>query len=92
MLVFVIFYGLDWVATVPPTVALTRQMFGPTQGTVVFGWIFAAHQIGAATAAYVAGLPPHVAGHLHACLDRRRRACACWPPSSPSRSAGDRRR
>jgi MFS family permease len=56
MLVFVIFYGLDWVATVPPTVALCREVFGPAQGTVVFGWVFAAHQIGAATAAGVAGL------------------------------------
>ncbi|HEU5157781.1 MAG TPA: MFS transporter [Streptosporangiaceae bacterium] len=56
MLVFVIFYGLDWVATVPPTVALSREVFGPAQGTVVFGWVFAAHQIGAATAAGVAGV------------------------------------
>jgi MFS family permease len=56
MLVFVIFYGLDWVATVPPTVALSREVFGPVQGTIVFGWVFAAHQIGAATAAGVAGL------------------------------------
>jgi MFS family permease len=56
MLVFVIFYGLDWVATVPPTVALARQVFGPVQGTVVFGWVFASHQIGAAVAAGVAGV------------------------------------
>jgi MFS family permease len=56
MLVFVIFYGLDWVATVPPTVALSREVFGPAQGTLVFGWVFAAHQIGAATAAGVAGV------------------------------------
>jgi MFS family permease len=56
MLVFVLFYGLDWVATVPPTVALAREVFGPTQGTVVFGWVFAAHQVGAAMAAGVAGL------------------------------------
>ncbi|MCW2940048.1 MAG: major facilitator transporter [Actinomycetia bacterium] len=56
MLVFVIFYGLDWVATVPPTVALAREVFGPAQGTIVFGWVFAAHQLGAAAAATVAGL------------------------------------
>jgi MFS family permease len=56
MLVFIIFYGLDWVATVPPTIALAREVFGPVRGTVVFGWIFAAHQIGAAVAAGVAGL------------------------------------
>ena len=55
MLVFVIFYGLDWVATVPPTVALARQEFGPVRGTVVFGWVFASHQIGAAVAAAAAG-------------------------------------
>ncbi|AVT37073.1 MFS transporter [Plantactinospora sp. BB1] len=55
MLVFVIFYGLDWVATVPPTVALCREYFG-TAGAVVFGWVFAAHQVGAAVAATGAGL------------------------------------
>ncbi|PZF88807.1 MFS transporter [Micromonospora deserti] len=55
MLVFVIFYGLDWVATVPPTVALCREYFGAA-GAVVFGWVFAAHQVGAALAATGAGL------------------------------------
>ena len=54
MLVFVLFYGLDWVATVPPTVTLCRQLFGE-QGTLVFGWVFASHQIGAAIAAGAAG-------------------------------------
>jgi MFS family permease len=54
MLVFVLFYGLDWVATVPPTVALCRELFGD-KGTLVFGWVFASHQIGAAAAAAVAG-------------------------------------
>ncbi|MFF5208226.1 MFS transporter [Streptosporangium sp. NPDC000396] len=54
MLVFIIFYGLDWVATVPPTVALCRQIYGP-DGAVVFGWVFASHQIGAAVAAVGAG-------------------------------------
>ena len=54
MLVFVLFYGLDWVATVPPTVALCRQVYGD-QGTLVFGWVFASHQVGAAVAASVAG-------------------------------------
>ena len=56
MLVFIIFYGLDWVATVPPTVALCRQVYGPGAGTVVFGWVFASHQLGAAIAAGLAGL------------------------------------
>jgi MFS family permease len=52
--VFVIFYGLDWVATVPPTIVLCRNYFG-TRAPVVFGWVFASHQIGAAAAAAGAG-------------------------------------
>jgi predicted MFS family arabinose efflux permease len=55
MLIFILFYGLDWVATVPPTIALCRERFGDA-GPVVFGWVFAAHQIGAAVAATGAGL------------------------------------
>jgi predicted MFS family arabinose efflux permease len=55
MLLFVVFYGLDWVATVPPTVALCRERFG-NDGAVVFGWVFASHQVGAAVAASAAGL------------------------------------
>jgi len=54
MLVFIVVYGLDWVATVPPTAALCRRAFGP-DGTIVFGWVFASHQVGAAIAASVAG-------------------------------------
>jgi predicted MFS family arabinose efflux permease len=54
LLIFVVFYGLDWIATVPPTVALCREHFG-AQGTIVFGWVFASHQIGAAVAATAAG-------------------------------------
>ena len=54
MVVFILFYGLDWVATVPPTVTLCREYFGD-RGAVVFGWVFASHQIGAAIAAVVAG-------------------------------------
>ena len=54
LLLFIVFYGLDWVATVPPTVALCREVFGD-QGTLVFGWVFASHQIGAAIAATAAG-------------------------------------
>ena len=55
LIVFIVFYGLDWVATVPPTVALATAVFGKQRGTVVFGWIFAAHQFGAAMAAFAAG-------------------------------------
>ncbi len=53
---FIIFYGLDWVATVPPTVALCRQHFGVVRSGVVFGWVFAAHMVGAGVAATYAGL------------------------------------
>jgi predicted MFS family arabinose efflux permease len=51
-----VFFGLDFVATVPPTVRLAAQHFGPAKGPVLFGWIFAAHQFGAAVAAYGSGL------------------------------------
>jgi len=53
---FIIFYGLDWVATVPPTVALCRQHFGLERSGIVFGWVFGAHMVGAGVAASVAGL------------------------------------
>jgi MFS family permease len=52
--VFIIFYGLDWVATVPPTIALCRKYFGD-KTPIVFGWVFASHQLGAAVAAAGAG-------------------------------------
>lgn len=55
MVLFIVIYGLDWVATVPPTSALCREIFGEN-GTIVFGWVFAAHQIGAAGAAFAAGV------------------------------------
>jgi predicted MFS family arabinose efflux permease len=55
IVVFVVVYGLDWVATVPPTVALCREFFGD-RGTIVFGWVFASHQLGAAAAATGAGV------------------------------------
>jgi sugar phosphate permease len=54
--IFAVFYGLDWIATVPPTVALARQAFGAEKTGLVFGWVLASHQIGAALAASVAGL------------------------------------
>jgi MFS family permease len=53
---FIVFYGLDWVATVPPTVRLTTDIFGKEKAGILFGWIMAAHQLGAATAAYGGGL------------------------------------
>lgn len=54
--VFAMFYGLDWIATVPPTVRITAQKFGPERANLVFGWIFAGHQLGAGAAAFGAGL------------------------------------
>ena len=53
---FAVFYGLDWIATVPPTVRLTAQRFGLERSNLVFGWIFAGHQLGAGVAAFGAGL------------------------------------
>lgn len=52
---FAMFYGLDWIATVPPTVRLVATTFGKEKAGMVFGWIFAAHQLGAAVAAFGAG-------------------------------------
>ena len=53
---FAVFYGLDWIATVPPTVKLTAEAFGRENVGVMFGWIFASHQVGAALAATFAGV------------------------------------
>ena len=52
---FMMFYGLDWVATVPPTIALCINVFGRERGPLVYGWVFAGHQIGGALAAWGAG-------------------------------------
>ena len=52
---FAVFYGLDWIATVPPTLKLTAEKFGREKTGVVFGWIFAGHQLGAAAIAFTAG-------------------------------------
>lgn len=55
MLFFIVFYGLDWVATVPPTVQLCREAFGLERSGVLYGWVFAAHMVGAGAAATYAG-------------------------------------
>jgi MFS family permease len=55
-LVFVIFYGLDWVATVPPTLMLSRAILGTQRATVVYGWVFVGHQVGASVAAFGAAV------------------------------------
>ncbi len=53
--IFAVFYGLDWIATVPPTLRLATDAFGEREAPIVFGWIVAGHQIGAATAAWMGG-------------------------------------
>ncbi|MFZ2503382.1 MAG: MFS transporter [Nocardioides sp.] len=55
LFLFVVFYGLDWVATVPPTVALCRRHFGAERAGLIFGWVFASHMVGAGVAASYAG-------------------------------------
>ncbi len=61
MIAFIVFYGLDWVATVPPTLALCREHFG-ARAPVVFGWVFASHQLGSAFAAFGGGVIRDVTG------------------------------
>lgn len=60
--IFTVFYGLDWIATVPPTVRLANESFGEHDAPVVFGWIIAGHQLGAACAAFFAGAMRTVQG------------------------------
>ncbi|MFE4871456.1 MFS transporter [Streptomyces sp. NPDC056682] len=61
MLFFIVFYGLDWVATVPPTMALCRQHYGD-DSAIVFGWVLASHQVGAAVIAFLGGVARDVFG------------------------------
>ncbi len=63
--VFTVFYGLDWVATVPPTVRLATDAFGSEDAPIVFGWVFAAHQLGAGMAALGAGVIRTEMGDYH---------------------------
>jgi predicted MFS family arabinose efflux permease len=60
--IFAIFYGLDWIATVPPTLRLANEAFGERDAPVVFGWIVAGHQIGAASAAWMGGFVREATG------------------------------
>jgi sugar phosphate permease len=53
---FAVFYGLDWIATVPPTLKLATAAFGRDRAAIMFGWIAAGHQLGASVMAYLAGL------------------------------------
>ncbi|WP_443065284.1 MFS transporter [Streptomyces sp. NBC_00536] len=61
MVFFIVFYGLDWVATVPPTIALCREQYGE-DSAIVFGWVLASHQVGAALVAFLGGLARDVFG------------------------------
>ncbi|MBS0320936.1 MAG: MFS transporter [Proteobacteria bacterium] len=93
--IFAMFYGLDWIATVPPTVKLAGAEFGAQRAGMVFGWIFAAHQLGAATAAWGGGVSRtllfsytpalYVAGT--ACLMAAVMAVSIRKPASPSAPA-----
>lgn len=56
LIIFSIFYGLDWIATVPPTIGLARREFGIEKSAMMYGWIFAFHQLGASAAAYGGGV------------------------------------
>ena len=56
LMIFAIFYGLDWIATVPPTIGLTRQRFGLEKSAMMYGWMVAFHQVGAGVAAYYGGV------------------------------------
>jgi predicted MFS family arabinose efflux permease len=85
--VFILFYGLDWVATVPPTIVLCREYFG-ARSPVVFGWVFAAHQLGAALAAAGAGRLRDVQGTYDLAFQLAAGLCAvaavlCWRVRRP---------
>ena len=93
------FYGLDWIATVPPTVKLAAQSFGKERAGLVFGWVFAAHQLGAAIAAYGAGLTRTLLLTYNPALFAAGAAClvaavavlairAAGRPAAPIRDAG----
>ncbi|HEX4271069.1 MAG TPA: hypothetical protein VHZ32_06765, partial [Rhizomicrobium sp.] len=63
---FAVFYGLDWIATVPPTLAIANRAFGTAKAPILFGWISASHQVGAAAAAFFAGASRTATGsYLH---------------------------
>ena len=93
LLVVMILFGLDWVATVPPTATLCRQIYGVEAGAVVFGWVFAAHMVGAAVAATVSGAMRDMSGdYLSAWLVAgglallAGLACLAIPKAIPNRS------
>jgi len=89
---FSVFYGLDWIATVPPTVRLTAATFGASRAGVAFGWIFAAHMIGASVAAFGGGLSRTWLGVYSPAFYVAGAACvvaalSIWLISAPKREA-----
>jgi predicted MFS family arabinose efflux permease len=63
--IFAMFYGLDWIATVPPTVRLTTDLFGKADAPIIFGWLLAGHQLGAGVTAFEAGALRSVLGDYY---------------------------
>jgi MFS family permease len=102
MIFFIVFYGLDWVATVPPTIALCREHYGE-DSAIVFGWVLASHQVGAAVVAFAGGVTRDVFGSYDVvwyasgalcaaaalmALVIRRRPLTALPPVSLRKGAG----
>ncbi|MFI2348527.1 MFS transporter [Streptomyces sp. NPDC019443] len=103
MIFFIVFYGLDWVATVPPTIALCREYYGE-DSAIVFGWVLASHQVGAAVIAFAGGAARDVFGSYDVvwyasgalcaaaalmALVIRRRPLAALPPVSLQKGSED---
>src|SRR3546814_19079318 len=81
--IFAVFYGLDWIATVPPTVKLAVEAFGDRDGPIVFGWIAAGHQLGAASSASFAGYVRTEQGRYFAALIIARITCVVSAVPTP---------
>ncbi len=75
LLVFAVFYGLDWIATVPPTIALISKIFGTRDAGLMFGWVVAAHQVGAAVIAFLAGFIRSIDGSYNFAFQLSGSAC-----------------
>jgi predicted MFS family arabinose efflux permease len=73
--IFAVFYGLDWVATVPPTVALTNEVFGKKDAPVIVSWIVCGHQMGGAVAALGGGVMRNATGSYLAAFIASGAAC-----------------
>ena len=78
MLFFIVFYGLDWVATVPPTIALCREHFGE-DSAIVFGWVLASHQVGRGAGRLRGGVVRDVTGSYDVVWYARGRAVRARP-------------